>query len=353
MLDLDMNAILALFSRDGFTPRVICVIDGQDVSSVLLPRLVRAQVVDGMGLKNDTLDITVDAARPKVAKPKIGAKVEFSGGYLETGVLRFGSYTITEVAKTGPPTQLTISAKAFDDRKAAKGRRMQAYSETTLGQVYHELAGRMGLAPAIAPSLANIRVPYLAQRGESDWHLATRLAQREGAVASAKDGRLVVARPGEGQSVTGKQLAPIVIVPNDLAGAQSWKVKENEQAKHGKIRAPWQDRRSGRLRTLELPGTDGSSEAVFTFRDPFQSEDEARRAAEGKRRELGRAGGSFWCRIYGRPTAQAEAMVTPLGLDEDADTTWSAERVTHTFVANSAYLTEIAAVPPGSGEKKK
>lgn len=349
---LDLNIIASMFARDGFTPAIDCVVDGQNVSSILLPRMIRAEVVDGQGMKNDTLDITVDASAPKIAKPKVGAKVEFSGGYKETGLVRFGSYTITEVTKEGPPTQLTISAKAFDDRKEAKGRRNKAYTDTTLGAVYRELAGRMGLTLAIASDLASVPLTYLAQRGESDWHLATRLAQREGAIASAKDGRLVVAKPGEGKSVSGKNLPPIVVVPTDLAGAKSWRVKENEEAKHGKIVAPWNDRATGRLRNFELPATQGA-EAAFQFRDPFQSEADARRAAEGKRRELSRAGGSLWLRIYGRPTAQAEAMVRPAIGAEDADTEWSAERVRHIFLASSAYLTEIEAKPPGSGEKKK
>jgi phage protein D len=350
---LDLAIIAAMFARDGFTPAIDCVIDGQNVSSILMPRMIKAEVVDATGMKNDTLDITVDASRPKIAKPKVGAKVEFSGGYKETGLVRFGSYTITELSKEGPPTQLTISAKAFDDRKAAKGRRHKAYSETTLRQVYQELAGRMGLTLAIESGLGATQLSYLAQRNESDWQLATRLAEREGAVASAKDGRLVVARPGEGKSVTGKTLPPIIVTPNDLAGAHSWRVKENEEAKHGKIRAPWNDRATGRIRSFELPGTDGSSDATFTFREPFQNEADAKRAAEGKRRELGRAGGQLWMKIYGRPTAQAEAMVTPLGVDEDADLEWSVERVRHIFMATAAYLTEIEAVSPGSGAKKK
>lgn len=350
---LDLNIIAALFARDGFTPAIDCVVDGQNVSSILLPRMIKAEVVDATGMKNDTLDITVDASLPRLAKPRVGARVEFSGGFKETGLVRFGSYTITEVSKEGPPTQLTISAKAFDDRKEAKGRRHRAYSETTLGQVYRELAGRMGLSLAIDPSLASTQLSYLAQRNESDWQLATRLAQREGAVASAKDGRLVVARPGEGRSVSGQQLPPIIVRPADLAGAHSWRVKENEEAKHGKIRAPWHDRATGRLRNFDLPGTDGSSAATFTFREPFQNEQDARRAAEGKRRELGRAGGQLWLKIYGRPTAQAEAMVTPTGVDEDADREWSVVRVRHVFMATAAYLTEIEAVPPGSGAKKK
>ncbi|QCI65519.1 phage late control D family protein [Phreatobacter stygius] len=336
---------LAPFMRDGHTPAIWCLVDGQNVSDLLFSRMMRAEVVDGIGMRNDTLAITVDNSQPKIARPKVGARIEFGGGYKETGIIRFGSYTITEVAHEFYPDRLTITAKAFDDRKAAKERRNRAYADTTLGQIYGEIAGRMGLALAIAPALATVKVSYLAQRAESDLHLATRLARRENAAAAPKDGRLVVAPLGQARSVTGQALPPLVVKPADLAGPGSVKVTETEAPTHGQVVAPWNDRATGRIRTFTLSGLGGA--AAFTFRDPFQNEADARRAAEGKRGELARARGKLWMRLYGRPTAQAEANLTPAGIDPAVDVTWSITKVKHTFAANLAYLTEIEAVPPG------
>lgn len=59
-------------------------------------RLISLTITDKEGVGSDAVDFEVNDGNPFAEIPKKGDKLEVSLGYVETGVLAFGSYTVDD-----------------------------------------------------------------------------------------------------------------------------------------------------------------------------------------------------------------------------------------------------------------
>lgn len=89
---------------------------------------------------------------------------------------------------------------------------------------------------------------------------------------------------------------------------------------------------------------------AFLIREAFQSEDEAKQAAEAKAKQLkrGRATASFT--IDGDPMATAGAFVEAEDIRDDVDGTWSSKTVTHEYSSSEAFSNIIECELPNSSD---
>jgi phage protein D len=324
--------------RTGFTPVVFCSVDGRDISSEVMPRLIEATVTDGTGLDSDGLTIVIDNAGDVIGRPRKKAVVVFGGGFKETGgPIRLGTYEVEDAEKTFLKRTLTIIARAAKIGDSMKVRKHRAFDGRTIGEIVEQIAGDHGLQPAISSKLASIKVPYRAQLGESDANLLTWLGGRFNAVASAKDGRLVFARKGDAASIGGSPLPVVTVGPNDLADAATF--RGTARAAYGRVRAYWHDQDQAIRKMVE----EGDGDLAAEITEPFQDEDEAREAVKGRKEGLEREEETLSLPLWGRPDAQADAELQLVGCDKDADGKWSIETVEHKFSGSSSYTTSIEA----------
>ncbi|MBO6755766.1 MAG: late control protein D [Roseibium sp.] len=316
---------------------------GQSITGPLSQFSLALTIVDSSGKNADNLQLDVSDPNGVFAVPSTGQTLGAIAGYVDQ-VRNFGDFIVDQVSFAGYPQTITVSAQSADAMSAQKQKRTESYTREeypTYGSIFQKLAGRNGLSLAISPSLASKTVVYEAQSEEDDIAFATRIAKKIDGGVTVKSGRLVVIQNGAGLSASGLSLPSIVVAPglNLLADGGGYQVTLVDKPKHGTVKATWFDRQKAR-NTVVIKET-GSSGPEFVIRQPFQSEEDATKAAEAKVKELSRAGGSATFSIAGDPYAQAEAFVQVAGVRPGVDGPWRAKTVSHYWSGSKAYTTTL------------
>ena len=249
--------------------------DGRDLTALVKDRLISIVITDGEGIEADTLEITIDNRDLAVAEPPTGARLSVALGYAGEALTEMGSWTVNGTGGSGPVETLVVRAEPADLAGPIRSPRTQSWEDTTLGGIVRSIAARAGLRDFTSPSLAGVPIAYEAQTAESDLHFVTRLAARFDAIAKPADGRLVVAKRGEGIG------DPISVRRAD--GAIAWNWDRGEREKYASVTARYDDPDAGKEGTVEV----GSGEPVRELRRVHASEAEARAAANAA---LGKAG---------------------------------------------------------------
>ena len=111
----------AVVGLTDFLPAFRVVVDGQDITGVLVKRLARVAVTDEAGVQSDACEIEVtDDPLNRVEVPPSGAELRVDMGY--AGALRpMGLFVVDEVEIGGPPDRLRIRGMASPHGATAGG----------------------------------------------------------------------------------------------------------------------------------------------------------------------------------------------------------------------------------------
>lgn len=230
-------------------PRIEVMIDGQPVAGGFYERLVRCTVTDKEGISSDTFDMELDDGNPVVngepvflAIPKTGAVVDIRMGYVETGLRSLGSFTVDKITVKCLPYSMSISGKAADLRKGKlKERQERHWDKKRVSEIVEEVAKESGLKASIDPEIGDHEYGWMAQQDESNIHFLERLAQRHNALFSIKNGHLIFAKRGSGNSASGAFVGSVVVTQSMmLQGSCSYEI--NDKSKHKKVKAYYQDK---------------------------------------------------------------------------------------------------------------
>ena len=322
------------------TPAYRIVVDGnQDVTAAIRERFLSLRVSDEEGYRSDSLEILLDDRGGIIALPRRGAAITAELGYLSTGRVLMGRYTVDEVELSGVPETLGIRATAADMRATAKQRKTRAWDRVSIGSLVSKIAGEHGLTAVTANGLASIELPHVDQTDESDLHLLTRLGELYDAVARPGNGRLVFARRGTGMSVSGGAVASVRIKPENTS---SYRVTIDDRQRYGSVLAYWYDKAAGSRKEI----TAGSGEPVFALRDDQVDEATARYAAQARLDALNRGAVTLSVTLRpGIPNVSAEGSLMMEMFREGIDGRWIVTRVTHQ-IDGGGYLTEVEAERP-------
>uniref|UniRef100_UPI0035D04EEA contractile injection system protein, VgrG/Pvc8 family n=1 Tax=Bartonella sp. CL26QHWL TaxID=3243520 RepID=UPI0035D04EEA len=331
--------------------------------------------------------------------PLIGTVISIKLGY-EGGKNRdMGSYLIDEISVSSPPQSLSVTGRAASMNTSYRTPKSQSYHQQTLGSIVQEIAERNGYTPKVDPSLAKIVVRHIDQTSESDMAFAARLAGEYDAVAKPVDGKLVLAKRGEGKAITGETL-PIVVIhekhctswdfkysARDEAGAangletdvgddqkaaadarepeeidddenfihmddndratppssESEKAEkesekqEEDKEKKGGVLATYHDLRSGEKKEVKV-GNPPFHELKYTY----HNQSEAVAAIAAYRNKSSRGKSSFSCDIGGDPFVQAEAkLVQEPSFRPYIPAEWRIKSVKHKLDKTGGYTTKI------------
>ncbi len=303
-------------------------VDGKPFPS---ERILVIEVTDAAGFESDELLLVLDDVRSQIERPREGAEYELSLGFREWGPpLYVGTYIFEEIERSGYERTLTLVAKAADHAETLKEPKTRAWEGKTFGEIAGEIAKEHNLKLVIVDNLANHAIPYVAQTEESDQHLLTRMGRRIGAVIAPKDGHLLVTERSSGKTASGKQLPPIYVTPDRLISDSAYYVRIKPRSRYSKVKAKWQDRAAGKTRQVALKAAlKGPS---MTLREVFQSEGDARKAAQAKVRELRAGEGELSLKMVGDPRARAEVPILGVGVSPDVDDhPWITSTVTHVW----------------------
>jgi phage protein D len=277
-------------------------------------------------------------------------------GYV--GALRdMGLFIVEAVEMQGPPDTITIQAKAapFDSADAFvpfQSRKTRSFDQATLGALVEGIAGEHGLEAAIDPLLAAIPIPHIDQTHESDMNLLTRLARDAGALMKPMFGRLVFARRGAGQSVTGKPLGSVTLTRDEVS---SYRFQNGRRRKFKRVKTRWHDPKTastveevaGELVGDSIGGA-GDSEKEYSHPHAFASQAEAQQAARAYHEAFMRKARTGQIVLPGRAELSAEMSVTLLTFRPQINGPWIAKKVEHRLSRGTGFQTTLDLEDPAT-----
>lgn len=312
------------------------VLDGQDLTERLRPRLLELTLTENRGGEADQLDLTIHDHDGRMALPRRGVELTVAIGWKDAGLVDKGRFRVDEVEHSGAPDVITIRARSADLTAAMRNRRERSWHDVTLGDVVRNLAGEHGLQARIAPALAAVRIAHLDQAGESDVHLLSRLAKRYDAVATVKNGALLFLPVGGGTTAGGEPLPPATVARRD--GDQHRYTLADRDTYSG-VRAYWHHK-AGANRKSVLVGESGNAKRL---RDTFASEAEAREHAEAEWKRIQRGAATMsYTLALGRADLYPERRLRLTGFKPEIDdTAWLIAKATHTVTGSAGFTTQL------------
>lgn len=320
------------------TPDYRVIADGADITRAIRERLMSMTISDEAGFKSDTCEITIDDRDGTIQFPKEGTKLVVSLGFVETGVVEIGAFSVDAVKLGGPIRTMTISAKAVDFTSVSgilKDMGYQTWTGQTLEQVAQQVAQEAGLSASVAPSVGAVVLDHAAQTAESKINFLTRMVERYGGTLKVQDGKLVIAERHAGQTISGKPAASISIAPEDCV---DWSVTIKGRTRYSAVTARFHDRAAAEEKKSRAGTEDG---LTYELPDIYPTEAEANAAAAAKKRDLDRGDADLSVTLMrGNPNVYAEGVLTMAGFRFGVDGKWRIKQVRHE-IDNNGYMTSI------------
>jgi phage protein D len=329
-----------------FKPAFRVEVDGSDITSILLPRLVSLHISDAAGVQSDRLSFTLSDSNgfARIQEPAVGSEIKVWLGY-GVSLKYMGLFIADQVEVSGPPDSMTVSGVASPHGATPSGK--SAITEqksrswpigTTVRSLVDRIAGDHGMRPAVSASLASLELPHLDQVDESDINLLSRVALDLDAVAKPGDGAIVFSKRGEGLSVSGERMPSVRIAMSDIS---SWRSSRSLRETVGQVVAVFQDLDAGQpVECLAGAGT-----PIRRLNRRFPSRVAAQRAADSEFARASRAGRSLSLQMPGNADLVSEGFVIISGFRSYIDGSWLLTRVEHSLDA-SGYRCSVVAEPP-------
>ena len=349
-------------------PDFMLWIGSKDVTPNLRDRLISLTLTDNRGFEADTLNLALDDSDGLLQLPQRGTVVSLFLGWV--GQLHNkGDFTVDQVSHGGAPDVLTIVARSVDFRGELGKARDLSYHDATLGSIVTQIAQRCGLILQMADGFAGIKIDHIDQTHETDPSFVTRLAQRYGAVAAIKAGRLLFLRPGSGQLASGSAIPTVTLTRQDgdkhnftvadrttYSGVQARWLSTKEAKTHvvqmqRKAKATndaavaHPDAQSAPQLTGKQEGDylSGAKESLLVLPDVFSSEEAAMQAAQAKWNEIQRGAAYFTFQLAsGRADLYPETPVRVSGFKAVIDASaWVISKVTHNLNVKEGFTTTL------------
>ncbi|MBA0361610.1 phage late control D family protein [Stenotrophomonas maltophilia] len=323
------------------------VLDGQDLTARLAPRLLDLSLTESRGDEADQVDLRVHDHDGMLALPRRGVTLQVAIGFEGSGLFDKGTFKVDDVEHSGSPDIITIRARSADLTGAVRRRRERSWHDTTLGDILGAIAGEHSLRTSVAADLASVAIAHLDQANESDINLLTRLGKRFDAVATVKAGTLIFAPIGAGTTASGQPL-PGVRITRASGDQHRYSVADRE--KYTGVRAYWSDRRAAR-RTGVLVGTSANEKKLQAT---YANAQEARQHAEAEFKRLDRGTAQLSYRLaIGRADIYPEQTVTVSGFKPEIDgTDWLVAKATHTIDGSGGFVTALELERGGEASAK-
>ncbi|ARG15765.1 MULTISPECIES: contractile injection system protein, VgrG/Pvc8 family [Acinetobacter calcoaceticus/baumannii complex] len=192
-------------------------VDGNDISPLVVDRLISLNIKDNRGLVVDSVDLELDDSDGQLEIPPEGAIIQVWIGWSNTGLVDKGKYKVESVTHRGAPDVLSISAFSNDVSEGLKQKRERSFSNKTIQVIFETIGAEYALKTIVHDTLANRVISYIAQN-ESDANLITRIADEHDAIATVKNGHLILLPRGASQTVSGLPLPTAQIFRSDGDG---------------------------------------------------------------------------------------------------------------------------------------
>lgn len=225
------------------------ILMGGKALTQLDPRIISLELTDNRGFEADELTIAIDDSDGLIELPPRGAELSVSLGWQGEPLVYKGVYTVDEVAHSGPPDRLEITARSADFRDEFNVKREVSWHDVTVEQIVSAIARRYKLTPVISEQLMSAEIDHADQTQESDMSFLTRMADLLGAIATVKNGSLLFILPGGGVSANGKAL-PEFAITRSSGDRHSFRIADRDA--YTGVQAYWLDLEFGKRKRLPL-----------------------------------------------------------------------------------------------------
>ena len=215
----------------------------QDITQVVSDRLISLTLNDNRGMEADMLDLELNDHDGALELPPRTAMIDVSIGWKGSPLINKGQYSVDEIQYSGAPDKLSIRARSADLKGSLAEKKERSFSNLLLGALVRLIADEHKLKPLCTESLELKIIQHIDQTGESDISFLTRVAQQYDAIATVKNGYLLLLPTGKGQTATGKPIPEMEI--NKKSGDNySFSVAEGNNYKA--VRAYWHNLNTGK-----------------------------------------------------------------------------------------------------------
>lgn len=213
------------------------------------PRIISLELTDNRGFEADELTIAIDDSDGLIELPPRGAELSVSLGWQGEPLVYKGIYTVDEVAHSGPPDRLEITARSADFRDEFNVKREVSWHDVTVERIVSAIARRYKLTPVISEQLMSAEIDHADQTQESDMSFLTRMADLLGAIATVKNGSLLFILPGGGVSANGKAL-PEFAITRSSGDRHSFRIADRDA--YTGVQAYWLDLEFGKKKKVTV-----------------------------------------------------------------------------------------------------
>ncbi|MBU2714312.1 contractile injection system protein, VgrG/Pvc8 family [Zooshikella harenae] len=304
-----------------------------NLTPTINPLLMSLEVTDEAGWKSDSLTLTlVDDG--SLAIPKKGVQLSCALGYVETGLVPMGNYTVDEVLLSGPPNQMQIKARGADLKGPIRAPRSQSWHQVKLMDIVGSIAQRHGLNPKVADKFTNLIIQHIDQTEESDLHFLSRIANQYDAIAKPVGEHLLFVERNQGKTASGKQLEAIHLSGKDIT---SYRGSLPERSGYKRVVAKYHNSSTGKTESI----TTGKGEPTRTLSLQYPTHEAAQAAANAAIKGAERSKASLEITLPGNPLLSAERPITIAGLRAGLDGKWLIKTARHTL-SKSGYTSSIS-----------
>lgn len=242
--------------------------NGTDITPKIQGRLISCSLSDQGTDQVDELSLQLSNHDGQLELPEPGAKLHIwlpDHTAQHTTLVDMGEFNVDTIETGGPPTTLSIRATSTDITNSLKTQREQSWDDTTLGDVFQEIASRNQLEPQFDETLAARAIKHLDQTTESDLSLINRLGKEHDAIATAKSGKLVLMPIGTDTTSAGAPLPTLII---DISACTNWRYQKSKTTYTG-VTAHYQNREEAKRESVTV----GSAENPFVMRKTSPDKD--------------------------------------------------------------------------------
>ncbi|NMM75547.1 late control protein [Rhodococcus sp. SRB_17] len=311
------------------------VVNGQDITAKVNPRLIGLTLSEGREGAADTLELTLADHDGQLALPRKGATIELQLGWRGQPLVDKGSFEVDEVEHSGAPDQISIKARSADLKRKLRQRTEKSWHDTTVGAIVQEIAARHGLASRVGGTLASTKVEHIDQTNESDLHFLSRLAKQHDAVATVKKGHLLFLPINGTKTSSGAALGRMHITRAD---GDQHRYHSAERGAYSGVRAYWSDPNQAEKRSVLV----GTEEDEKRLKDTHGSEQDALAAARAERQRVERGKATLSLTLaVGHPALMPQSPVTVAGFKPEIDgTSWLVKTVKHQM-GDAGFITNL------------
>jgi phage protein D len=330
------------------TPVAEISVNGVPVASLFNERLISVTITDKEGVTSDTIACELNDGNPFAAIPRKGDIITARLGYRETGVLFFGAYTADDPQVHCLPYKLSVNGKGTDMRKTPKQHGARYWDKKTVKDIVTDIAKDHGWTAKVDGKVAGYKYEWFGQEDESGIHVIERLARRHGALFTVKNGMLIFAAKGSGKAASGAALTAVTATPDNIVEGTCQATFQHRNS-FKKVKAHAQDRKTAARVDVE-EDSDDDGEADYTLPEAYVDEDEAKKAAKAKAKDLKAETIRTSVTLFGDPSIRAGAPLVYAGVRPELDgIPFIIETATHTL-NKSGYTTQVEAKLGDDGE---